>query len=56
MYSQEICKNWDLNKSVSVYENGCIEGLKCKFSHGWNESKYHYKLYKTLPCGNQNDC
>ena len=30
--------------------SGCIEGVKCKFSHSMFEKLYHPLMYKTSPC------
>ncbi len=44
------CKNWNKDKKLAFYTDGCGKGKSCQFTHGWKELEYHFKNYKTLLC------
>lgn len=44
------CKNWDKEKEIVVYEEGCQEGNGCEYCHGWKECEYHYLNFKKYDC------
>jgi len=45
-----LCKNWDKNKEILEYEQGCDRSFHCNFSHGWKEVEYHFLNFKRQPC------
>ena len=44
------CKNWDKEKEIVVYEEGCAQGNNCEYCHGWKECEYHYLNFKKYDC------
>lgn len=44
------CKNWDKEKEIIVYEEGCHQGNNCEYCHGWKECEYHYLNFKKYDC------
>ena len=50
------CPDWDKNKEIHVYEEGCPRGFNCEFCHGWKELEYHSSIYKSQPCKLGNLC
>lgn len=55
-YSPTLCPNWDTNKFINKYTEGCPRGFKCQYSHGWKECLYHPYFYKTTPCQDITKC
>jgi hypothetical protein len=51
-----LCKNWDKNKEILEYEQGCERAFHCNFSHGWKEVEYHYLNFKRQPCKMGSEC
>ena len=51
-----LCKNWDRNKEILEYEQGCEKGFHCNFSHGWKEVEYHYLNFKRQLCKMGAEC
>lgn len=51
-YSSQTCPNWDPEKYICEYREGCPNEMQCPFSHGWKEQHYHPDTYKTVPCAN----
>ena len=49
-YVPTLCPNWDPNKFINEYSEGCPRGLECQYSHGWKECLYHPYSYKTATC------
>ena len=45
-----ICKNWDKNKEILEYTQGCENGSDCVNCHGWKELEYHVANFKKIPC------
>jgi len=44
-YEAVKCPNWDGNKMILKYEEGCANGMECKYCHGWKELMYHPHYY-----------
>ena len=44
------CKNWNKEKEIINYEEGCHEGINCEYCHGWKECEYHYFNFKKFDC------
>ncbi len=55
-YSAQMCPNWNPSKFVSEYNEGCIRGMKCPYSHGWKERLFHPMVYKTEACPEMGKC
>jgi len=55
-YEKGQCPNWDLQKIINVYFDGCANGLSCRFSHGWKEQEFHPLAYKTNHCRHGETC
>lgn len=49
-YNPLPCPNWDSNKFIVDYNEGCGAGMNCKFCHGWKEQEYHPMTYRTTMC------
>jgi hypothetical protein len=56
VYDKEQCENWDSNKTIVVYTDGCVYGMKCTKSHGWKENEYHPNNYKVNHCKHGETC
>lgn len=50
------CKNWDKEKEIVVYEDGCPQGNDCDYCHGWKECEYHYLNFKKYDCKKNSQC
>ena len=46
----EVCPEWNHNKIILNYTEGCSQGYECQYCHGWKEPEYHPFVYKTKPC------
>lgn len=59
-WSQEltpkVCKDWNPNTRVEVYESACPRGFQCPYCHGWKELDYHHTLLKKVPCKKLGSC
>lgn len=51
-----VCKNWDKNKEILEYEQGCDRGFDCTSCHGWKELEYHLANFKKNPCKTAKNC
>jgi hypothetical protein len=47
------CHNWNTDKEIIIYEDGCPLGHECNYCHGWKEYEYHYKIFKKAKCKNE---
>lgn len=52
----QLCKSWDPNSRVEIYETGCPKGFDCRFCHGWKELDYHHTTLKKNPCKKKDSC
>jgi len=55
-YRKDQCGNWSNSKIINVYFDGCINGLKCQYSHGWKEQEFHPLNYKVNACRHGEGC
>jgi len=55
-HSSTLCPNWNNNKFINKYTEGCPRGFECQYSHGWKEHLYHSYFYKTTPCQDIGKC
>ncbi len=55
-YKKEQCQNWSSSKIINVYYEGCVNGMKCQYSHGWKEQEFHPLNYKINPCRHGEGC
>lgn len=46
------CHNWNTDKEIIIYEDGCPLGHECNYCHGWKEYEYHYRIFKKAKCKN----
>lgn len=45
-----LCQNWNKDKEIIIYEQGCTAGHDCRYCHGWKENEYHYLNFKKIDC------
>lgn len=50
------CKNWNKDKEILEYFDGCARGFDCDFCHGWKECEYHILNFKKFNCKKGNKC
>lgn len=48
----KLCPNWNLEKEVLVYRDGCPNEHFCDYCHGWKELEYHIKNFRKKKCSN----
>ena len=46
-YAPIQCHNWEANKSMKTYRDGCPLDYRCGNCHGWKEISFHPTNYKT---------
>ena len=49
-YKPEMCKKVKYEPNLQAFTNSCELGLKCPFSHSYEEIHYHPKFYKSQIC------
>lgn len=52
----QMCKAWNPNLRVEIYENACPKGFDCKYCHGWKELDYHHTVLKKTLCKKKGAC
>lgn len=55
-YHKDLCHNWQIEKYIKNYSDGCINEYRCSSSHGWKEQQYHPRNYKINPCKSFEKC
>lgn len=55
-YEPVSCANWNHNKIIVNYEDGCMNSFSCVNCHGWKENEFHPLNYRTKPCPNISNC
>lgn len=50
------CTKWRQKQFLRFYSEGCPEGSKCYFCHGWKEYEYHPLTYKVVECTSGESC
>ncbi|EWS71586.1 zinc finger CCCH type domain protein (macronuclear) [Tetrahymena thermophila SB210] len=49
-YEPVSCPNWKPASYITKYEEGCPNKFDCNKCHGWKESEYHPRNYRTKQC------
>lgn len=44
------CPNWNTNKVLDSYSEGCPSGMSCRYCHGWKELDYHPARFRQTHC------
>ena len=55
-YEEKGCSLWKYNEVLLNYDQGCPNGLNCKFTHGWKELEFHPFNYKLKSCSAGKNC
>lgn len=50
-YGPLVCPVWEASNPQAAYNQRCLYGLRCPFSHGMRETMYHPSHYKVNECG-----